>query len=32
RIQRVKPVVPDVETYSVEGTPADSVILALGKV
>ena len=31
RIQRVKPMVPDVETYSVEGTPADSVILALGK-
>ena len=31
RIQKVKPMVPDVETYSVEGTPADSVILALGK-
>ena len=31
RIQGVKPMVPDVETYSVEGTPADSVILALGK-
>jgi len=31
RIQKVKPVVPAVETYSVEGTPADCVILALGK-
>lgn len=31
RVQRVKPLVPEVETYSVEGTPADSVILALGK-
>ena len=31
RIQRVSPMVPEVETYSVEGTPADSVILALGK-
>lgn len=31
RIQGVKPMVPDVKTYSVEGTPADSVILALGK-
>ena len=31
RIQRGTPVVPGVETYSVEGTPADSVILALSK-
>ena len=31
RAQRVRPLVPEVEAYSVEGTPADSVILALGK-
>ena len=31
RVQRVRPVVPEVEAYSVEGTPADSVILALEK-
>ena len=31
RVQEVKPVVPGVEAYSVEGTPADSVILALEK-
>jgi len=31
RAQRVSPIVPEVETYSVAGTPADSVILALGK-
>ena len=31
RVQRVKPLVPGVKTYSVEGTPADSVILALIK-
>ncbi|MFC2003059.1 5'/3'-nucleotidase SurE [Chloroflexota bacterium] len=30
-VQRATPVVPGVEAYSVEGTPADSVILALGK-
>ena len=30
RVQKVRPEVPEVETYSVEGTPADSVILALG--
>ncbi len=30
RIRRVKPVVPGVETYAVEGTPSDSVLLALG--
>ncbi|TET16432.1 MAG: 5'/3'-nucleotidase SurE [Dehalococcoidia bacterium] len=31
RVQRVRPLVAEIETYSVEGTPADSVILALGK-
>lgn len=31
RVQRVKPIMPEIETYSVDGTPADSVILALGK-
>ncbi len=31
RIQKVKPMVPEVETYSVQGTPSDSIILALGK-
>lgn len=31
QIQEVEPVVPDVEVYSVNGTPADSVILALEK-
>ena len=31
RVQKVKPLVPEVEAYSVEGTPSDSVILALGK-
>ena len=31
RIQKVTPVVPEIETYAVEGTPSDSVILALGK-
>ena len=31
RIQRVKPLVPRVPAYSVDGTPSDSVILALGK-
>ena len=31
RVQRLPPIVPDVDTYSVEGTPSDSVILALGK-
>jgi len=30
RIRKVKPVVSEVETYAVEGTPSDSVILALG--
>ena len=31
RVQRVTPLAPGIETYSVEGTPADSIILALGK-
>ena len=31
RVTKVQPIVPEVETYSVEGTPADSVILALSK-
>jgi len=31
RVNRVRPVVPGVETYAVNGTPADSVILALSK-
>ncbi len=31
RVQRVTPMVTDIEAYSVEGTPCDSVILALGK-
>lgn len=30
RIRKVRRVIPDVETYAVEGTPSDSVILALG--
>jgi 5'-nucleotidase len=30
RIRKVKPPVPEIETYAVEGTPSDSVILALG--
>ena len=31
RVQKVAPVIADVAAYSVEGTPCDSVILALGK-
>ena len=31
RVRKVRPLVPEIETYSVEGTPADSVILALEK-
>lgn len=31
RVQKVTPRLPGIETYSVEGTPADSVILALSK-
>lgn len=30
RVRKVTPRVPEVETYAVEGTPSDSVILALG--
>lgn len=30
-VQKVPPPFPEVETYSVDGTPSDSVILALGK-
>lgn len=29
RVRRVRPLVPEVDTYSVEGTPSDCVILAL---
>jgi len=31
RVQRVKPLLAGVETYAIEGTPSDSVILAMGK-
>ncbi len=31
RVQKVRPLLPEVEAYSVEGTPSDSVILALGQ-
>ena len=31
RIQKIKSMVPEVETYSIDGTPSDSVILALEK-
>ncbi|MBI2868933.1 MAG: 5'/3'-nucleotidase SurE [Chloroflexi bacterium] len=31
KVQKVTPLVPGIETYAVEGTPSDSVILALGK-
>lgn len=31
RVRRVKPLIPEVEAYSVKGTPADSVILGLEK-
>jgi len=31
RVQRIKPLVPGIEAYSVQGTPGDSVILALEK-
>ena len=31
RVQKVIPRVPEIETYSVDGTPSDSIILALGK-
>ena len=31
RVQKVKPLLAGVETYAIEGTPSDSVILAMGK-
>ncbi len=31
RVYKVRPLLPRVETYTVDGTPSDSVILALGK-
>ena len=31
RVQKVNPRVPEIETYSIDGTPSDSVLLALGK-
>ena len=31
RVKRARAIAPGIETYAVEGTPADSVILALGK-
>jgi 5'-nucleotidase len=32
RVQKIAPLHPGIEAYSVEGTPSDSVIVALGKV
>ena len=32
RVQKILPLYPGIEAYSVEGTPSDSVILALGKI
>jgi len=32
RVQKVTPLVPDIEAYSVDGTPTDSAMLALGKI
>jgi 5'-nucleotidase len=32
RVQKIAPLYPGIEAYSVEGTPSDSVIVALGKV
>ncbi len=32
RVQKISPLNPDIEAYSVEGTPSDSVIVALGKI
>ena len=31
RVHKVRPLLPEVETYTIDGTPSDSVILALGK-
>jgi 5'-nucleotidase len=32
RVQKISPLIPNVESYSVEGSPSDSVIVALGKI
>jgi 5'-nucleotidase len=32
RVQKINPLAPGIESYSVEGSPSDSVIVALGKV
>ena len=32
RVRKVSPIVPDINTFAVEGTPSDSIILALGKI
>jgi 5'-nucleotidase len=32
RVQKISPLVPGVQAYSVEGTPSDSVIVALGRI
>lgn len=32
RVRKVEPKLPEIETYSVDGTPSDSVILALSKI
>ncbi len=32
RVQKISPLNPGIEAYSVEGTPSDSVIVALGKI
>lgn len=32
RVQKISPLISGIEAYSVEGTPSDSVIIALGKV
>jgi 5'-nucleotidase len=32
RVQKISPLFPGIEAYSVEGTPSDSVIVALGKI
>jgi 5'-nucleotidase len=32
RVQKIVPLYPEIEAYSVEGTPSDSVIVGLGKV
>jgi 5'-nucleotidase len=32
RVQKISPLLPGIEAYSVEGTPSDSVIVGLGKI